>query len=166
MFYLVLKSTFVPSNFNDRIACTRNCSAEIERKVPVEHLSGGNVSLGWERLGWRSTWQNLPENAREFVGWRWQKLSSELPIFDFDIKLEQPQYDALVSRRHEEAWGFVVMKRRVRWRSGGYFDEGEEEDWSKPSGPKLTDDESDDGGFGLRKLFNLINIYFTKCAPY
>ncbi|CAN8251389.1 unnamed protein product [Cochlearia groenlandica] len=69
----------------------------------------------------------------------------------YDIRLEKPifdtvdddEYDALVSRRREEARGFVVNDGEGG--DLGYLDEGEEEDWSKPSGPESTD-ESDDGG--------------------
>lgn len=69
----------------------------------------------------------------------------------YDIRLEEPifdtvdddEYDALVSRRREEARGFVVDDGEEG--ALGYLDEGEEEDWSKPGGPESTD-ESDDGG--------------------
>ncbi|EFH42976.1 hypothetical protein ARALYDRAFT_332862 [Arabidopsis lyrata subsp. lyrata] len=69
----------------------------------------------------------------------------------YDIRLQKPifdtvdddEYDALVSRRREEARGFVVEDGEGG--DLGYLDEGEEEDWSKPSGPESTD-ESDDGG--------------------
>lgn len=69
----------------------------------------------------------------------------------YDIRLQKPifdtvdddEYDALVSRRREEARGFVVDDEEGG--DLGYLDEGEEEDWSKPSGPESTD-ESDDGG--------------------
>ncbi|CAA7030946.1 unnamed protein product [Microthlaspi erraticum] len=69
----------------------------------------------------------------------------------FDIRLEQPifdtvdddEYDALVSRRREEARGFVVEDGGEIGGDLGYFDDGEEEDWSKPSGAESTADESD-----------------------
>ncbi|KFK28387.1 hypothetical protein AALP_AA8G508400 [Arabis alpina] len=63
----------------------------------------------------------------------------EKPIFD---TVDDDEYDALVSRRREEARGFVVNDGEEG--DLGYLDEGEEEDWSKPSGQST--DESDDGG--------------------
>ncbi|EOA12793.1 hypothetical protein CARUB_v10025741mg [Capsella rubella] len=75
----------------------------------------------------------------------------------YDIRLEEPIYDTfgdeeyqtLVSRRREEARGFVVNDEEGG--DLGYVDEGEEEDWSKPSGLESSDDESDDGGERRRK---------------
>ncbi|CAA7056881.1 unnamed protein product [Microthlaspi erraticum] len=77
----------------------------------------------------------------------------------YDIRLEKPiydtvdddEYDALVSRRREEARGFVVDDGGDG--NLGYLDEGEEEDWSKPNGPDSTD-ESDDGGKFSGRLKN------------
>ncbi|XP_020888004.1 DNA polymerase alpha catalytic subunit isoform X2 [Arabidopsis lyrata subsp. lyrata] len=68
----------------------------------------------------------------------------EKPIFD---TVGDEEYQALVSRRREEARGFVVEDGDL-----GYVDEGEEEDWSKPSGgAESTDGESDDGGGRLQR---------------
>ncbi|ESQ31194.1 hypothetical protein EUTSA_v10003515mg [Eutrema salsugineum] len=74
----------------------------------------------------------------------------------YDIKLQEPifdtvdeeAYDALVSRRREEARGFVVDDGEDG--DLGYHDGGEEEDFSKPSGPESTDESDDGGGFSGR----------------
>lgn len=72
----------------------------------------------------------------------------------YDIRIEEPifdtvdddEYESIVSRRREEARGFVVDDGEDG--DLGYGDEGEEEDFTKPSGPDSTD-ESDDGGGGF-----------------
>ncbi|CAF2163499.1 unnamed protein product [Brassica napus] len=74
----------------------------------------------------------------------------------YDIRIEQPifdtvdddEYDAIVSRRREEARGFVVDDGEDG--DLGYGDEGEEEDFTKPSGPDSTDESDDGGGFSGR----------------
>ncbi|CAH8335889.1 unnamed protein product [Eruca vesicaria subsp. sativa] len=74
----------------------------------------------------------------------------------YDIRIEQPifdtvdddEYDAIVSRRREEARGFVVDDGEEG--DLGYGDEGEEEDFTKPSGPDSTDESDDGGGFSGR----------------
>lgn len=48
-----------------------------------------------------------------------------------------------MSLRREEARAFVVEDGGEGGGDLGYFDDGEEEDWSKPSGAESTDDESD-----------------------
>ncbi|KAL0863252.1 hypothetical protein Bca101_042370 [Brassica carinata] len=74
----------------------------------------------------------------------------------YDIRIEEPifdtvdddEYDAIVSRRREEARGFVVDDGEDG--DLGYGDEGEEEDFTKPSGPDSTDESDDGGGFSGR----------------
>uniref|UniRef100_A0A1J3FNE3 DNA polymerase n=1 Tax=Noccaea caerulescens TaxID=107243 RepID=A0A1J3FNE3_NOCCA len=53
-----------------------------------------------------------------------------------------------VSRRREEARGVLVDGGEDS--DLGYFDEGEEEDWSKPSGAEWTDESEDGGSFSGR----------------
>ncbi|XP_020879146.1 DNA polymerase alpha catalytic subunit [Arabidopsis lyrata subsp. lyrata] len=67
------------------------------------------------------------------------KIRLQKPIFD---TVGDEEYESLVSRRREEARGFVVDDGNL-----GYVDEGEEEDWSKPSGGA----DSDDGGGRLQR---------------
>ncbi|KAJ0239082.1 DNA polymerase alpha catalytic subunit [Hirschfeldia incana] len=74
----------------------------------------------------------------------------------YDIRIEEPifdtvdddEYESIVSRRREEARGFVVDDGEDG--DLGYGDEGEEEDFTKPSGPDSTDESDDGGGFSGR----------------
>lgn len=73
-FYLVFESTFALPSFRARTSGVRNRSAGNEGEGSVEHLSGGNHFLRWERrLSCRTTGKYLPENARKFVWRRWSR---------------------------------------------------------------------------------------------
>ncbi|XP_074303278.1 DNA polymerase alpha catalytic subunit-like isoform X1 [Silene latifolia] len=58
----------------------------------------------------------------------------ENPIYD---TVEEDEYKDLVSKRRKEFGNFIV--------GDGYFDDGEEEDWTKSTAP-LSSDDDDEGG--------------------
>nr|VDD25910.1 unnamed protein product [Brassica oleracea] len=101
-------------------------------------MSGDNsteVERKRRRAAEASSWKNSVERLKAIRQGGLGNLSASGGGYD-DIKLEQPfddgdEYDAIVSLRRR---GFV----------------GEEEDWSKPSGPESTDESEDDGGFSGR----------------
>lgn len=101
-------------------------------------MSGDNsteVERKRRRAAEASSWKNSVERLKAIRQGGLGNLSASGGGYD-DIKLEQPfddgdEYDAIVSLRRR---GFV----------------GEEQDWSKPSGPESTDESEDDGGFSGR----------------
>ncbi|KAL1216796.1 DNA polymerase alpha catalytic subunit [Cardamine amara subsp. amara] len=109
-------------------------SADNSRQVGRKRSLGAEASTRKEALERLKARQGGLRNGGGF------NIRLEEPIFD---TVAEEEYQSLVSRRREEAGGFVVDDGEGGHL--GYVDEGEEEDWSKPSGPESTD-ESDDGG--------------------
>ncbi|CAE6229466.1 unnamed protein product [Arabidopsis arenosa] len=109
-------------------------SAENSREV------GRKLSLGLEASGRKEALERLKATRKGELrnGGGGCEIRLQKPIFD---TIGDEEYQSLVSRRREEDRGFVVDDGDL-----GYVDEGEEEDWSKPSGGAESTDESDDCG--------------------
>ncbi|EFH39209.1 hypothetical protein ARALYDRAFT_359258 [Arabidopsis lyrata subsp. lyrata] len=114
-------------------------SAENSREV------GRKLSLGLEASSRKEALERLKATRKGGLrnGGGGCEIRLQKPIFD---TVGDEEYQSLVSRRREEDRGFVVDDGDL-----GYVDEGEEEDWSKPSGGAESTDESDDYGGRLQR---------------